>query len=773
MKENIVNRQILILSFILFIFTFTIYFITLSPDVTFEDSGELITAGYRLAIPHPPGYPLFLILAKLFSFIPVGKIEFRINLMSSFFASLSIVSLFITFFKIGKILNLKQPALSAAFTVILISISTTFWNIATITEVYALNLFLFSIQLYILIKIIEKPKIKYFNFFFYINGIALGNHHTSIFMTISLIFLFLLNKWWKKLKFKNYILFGIFFLLGFSIYIYLPIRAASSPILNWGAPSNIKNFLYVLLRKQYGALPKKFLQLKEILFQLRTVNPLYELYSKTNNIFIFTPISLILIGILLYLVFSGFKKISNKNISLLFLIIFLLYTIFLIILTQTPKDKLFTLKVFLVPAWTIFYFCLSIGIFNVFKNSRWLIFILPVLFILNFVYHYNKNYFYTLNYAENIFKNAKFNSIIFTVKDNETFPLWDLRYVKYKRPDLIIINIVILSEQWYLDQIIKEYKNLKITLPFLKGKYSKEIIRKIFIDNIIASNPEKTVYFTSKNFRKFVKLNYKLQSAGIIYEKERDKSSIQSNIIYYLKFQNLENDFKRFSVLFDSLSVEKFCSTLYYLDTQTKLVLQNCANLLFAYDGQSLYPYKWTIYLNNIIGVAINNIHSYARVGKIFLALNNKRKFEYFYKKAIALQPFSQYAMQLKSELNKLSGSSIFSIIKKAEKFYNDGNFLQAIKYYTEVLKLSPANAKLYSNIGDCYFNLQKYKTAIKYYQKAIELDKNYITPYYNLGGCYIMLGNRKKAIKIWKKGLKISPQNKLLQNAIAKWGIL
>ena len=50
----------------------TVYLLTLAPTVTAEDSGELITAAYTLGVAHPPGFPLWCLLGKLFQF-PVGS----------------------------------------------------------------------------------------------------------------------------------------------------------------------------------------------------------------------------------------------------------------------------------------------------------------------------------------------------------------------------------------------------------------------------------------------------------------------------------------------------------------------------------------------------------------------------------------------------------------------------------------------------------------------------------------------------------------------------
>jgi len=67
-----------------------VYLLTLAPTVTSEDSGELVTAAYTFGVPHPPGFPLWCILGKLFSLIPVSNPAWRLNLMSSIFAGFTV-----------------------------------------------------------------------------------------------------------------------------------------------------------------------------------------------------------------------------------------------------------------------------------------------------------------------------------------------------------------------------------------------------------------------------------------------------------------------------------------------------------------------------------------------------------------------------------------------------------------------------------------------------------------------------------------------------------
>ncbi|MCB0407393.1 MAG: DUF2723 domain-containing protein, partial [Bdellovibrionales bacterium] len=65
------------------LFCFLIYFLTVCRTVPGGDSGELITVAYRLGVAHPPGYPLYTILAHLMGYIPFGNVATRINFMSA------------------------------------------------------------------------------------------------------------------------------------------------------------------------------------------------------------------------------------------------------------------------------------------------------------------------------------------------------------------------------------------------------------------------------------------------------------------------------------------------------------------------------------------------------------------------------------------------------------------------------------------------------------------------------------------------------------------
>src|SRR5690606_34852128 len=104
-----------------FVAALAVYWTTLPPTVTGEDAGELIVAAYTLGIPHPPGYPLWTMLAHIFTYLPFGSIAWRVALASAFFgaATSSVVYL------IGRQLRLSHAAGLAG--ALALAFSRQFW----------------------------------------------------------------------------------------------------------------------------------------------------------------------------------------------------------------------------------------------------------------------------------------------------------------------------------------------------------------------------------------------------------------------------------------------------------------------------------------------------------------------------------------------------------------------------------------------------------------------------------------------------------------------
>src|SRR5512134_690744 len=73
----------------------TLYIRTLAPSLLWGDSAEFQTLSYTLGMTHPSGYMTQIMLGKLFTYIPVGNIAYRVNLMSAFFGAWTVALVYL------------------------------------------------------------------------------------------------------------------------------------------------------------------------------------------------------------------------------------------------------------------------------------------------------------------------------------------------------------------------------------------------------------------------------------------------------------------------------------------------------------------------------------------------------------------------------------------------------------------------------------------------------------------------------------------------------
>jgi hypothetical protein len=118
-----------------------LFAITVCPTIPFGDGPELIAAADCLGVAHPPGYPLYTMLGWLVLHLPFGEPALRMNLMSALFGALTCAA-------VSWLVGRLQPSRVAAMAAGLgLAASSTFWSVATITEVYTLHLLLMTLLL--------------------------------------------------------------------------------------------------------------------------------------------------------------------------------------------------------------------------------------------------------------------------------------------------------------------------------------------------------------------------------------------------------------------------------------------------------------------------------------------------------------------------------------------------------------------------------------------------------------------------------------------------
>ncbi|MCD6218235.1 DUF2723 domain-containing protein [bacterium] len=160
-----------------FLIPLIVYWRTMCTALYIGDGGDFITASHTLGLPHPPGYPLYTLLGKLFLSLPIpgglSEAAWRMNFMSAFFGALTAL---LAYLLIKRITKYDWLAFFAALT---IAFGRTFWSQAVIAEVYTLNTFFILLQLYLLVIRTDKFAGRTLIWM----GLALGlslAHHPSI-----------------------------------------------------------------------------------------------------------------------------------------------------------------------------------------------------------------------------------------------------------------------------------------------------------------------------------------------------------------------------------------------------------------------------------------------------------------------------------------------------------------------------------------------------------------------------------------------------------------
>lgn len=187
------------------------------PTVLDGDSAEFQYMAYILGVPHSTGYPLYILLAKLFTFLPFGDVAYRVNLFSVVCAALTIPLVYAAAL---RMLGRRAPAALAA---LILAVTPSIWGSALETKTYALNLLLGVLAILFALRWHQDNQRRDFYWLALVFGLGLTNHRIIVFIVPAL----LLVVWFNRHRLdRATIARGIaLMLLPLLLYAYVPIRA--------------------------------------------------------------------------------------------------------------------------------------------------------------------------------------------------------------------------------------------------------------------------------------------------------------------------------------------------------------------------------------------------------------------------------------------------------------------------------------------------------------------------------------------------------------------
>lgn len=97
----------------------------------------------------------------------------------------------------------------------------------------------------------------------------------------------------------------------------------------------------------------------------------------------------------------------------------------------------------------------------------------------------------------------------------------------------------------------------------------------------------------------------------------------------------------------------------------------------------------------------------------------------------------------------------------KANEFFKEGKYDDALSLYTKAIELNPTVPAYYGNRSFCYIKTEYYGCALEDANKALELDKKYVKAYYRRASAYLALGKFKLSLKDYEIVRKYRPKDK------------
>lgn len=236
------------------VLAFVVYGLTIPPTLQVGDAGEQIAAAHFLGISHPTGTPLYLLIMKLWELIfPFGTIVWRMNILNAVLSSATVIifaRLVYSIFVFHKGSPVKGIIIAIPIAVTL-AYSKTFWYESIDASSYSLHYLFVVVWLSILTRIVLKGEYGKLYILYLLTGLAMANHILSLILSFLTLWYSISLLIRKDISFKKIFRLQFCLLPGFVIYLYVPIRSAADPVLNWGIPNSIVRLFHYFIRKDY------------------------------------------------------------------------------------------------------------------------------------------------------------------------------------------------------------------------------------------------------------------------------------------------------------------------------------------------------------------------------------------------------------------------------------------------------------------------------------------------------------------------------------------
>ena len=495
----------------------TLYLITLAPSTAMWDTSEYIAAAYTLGLPHPPGNPLFVIIGRVFSILPIASsVAVRINILAAICSAVSAGMWFLITERVlvGWFPERWQRIVGGVVAAIIGATAFTVWNQSVVNEkVYTVSLVGIAIISWLMIRWSDDPDgpkaDRLLVLVAYLLGLGYANHMGGMLAAPAVGLAVLILRPRTIFRWKLLLACAGMLVFGLTPFATQPIRAAYFPAINEGEPTACRTglelkctfskgtldaFNYNFNRGQYG---KPDLSQRQATIEQQL--GMYWMYFKWQwirdahgqNTFLQ---ALLAAAFLVLGLFGGYVHFQRDRRSFWYFA-GLTFTVSLALiyylnfklgasqdLSNPAPHEVRDRDYFFLWSFSAWGVWASLGLIFVWESVAALIatetvkvgretvtiptqrswaLASPVLALAliplfaNWKSASRAGHRDTADFAADLLNSVEPYGVLVTVGDNDTFPLWYAQEVEGIRRDVIVANTSLLNTDWYVRQIIR------------------------------------------------------------------------------------------------------------------------------------------------------------------------------------------------------------------------------------------------------------------------------------------------------------------------------
>jgi len=516
-KKGLHKHQAL-LPLALFALSTSLYLGTMAPTITWQhdgyDAGDLITAAYTLGIPHPTGYPTYMLLGKLMTLLPVGDVAYRMNLLSALSAALAVSLLYVA--ARATLPRAREAVWASLVAALCLATSRIFWSQALITEVYALNALLFALLLLLCLRLnqqtcdvreatAQRPVPRTAVLTAWIYGLSLGNHLTIAFSAPWLLW----HGWQihkrRRLSSRQWAAIAAALALGLAVYAYLPWRAGREPLMNWGDPRTLRSLIWMVS----GGIYRPFVM----------ALPLAQWPARVLAWAGLLPKQFGAIGTALGLLGIWAHRRRNAGQAGILLLTFALYSFYATGYNTTDS------YVYLLPVYILFALWIAHGavfVLHSLDQTDVVTFALAAALLLLPVASLRANWpavdlhadRSAYEYGAAVFAQVPDGAIVISATDPHTFTLWYFARVVVNRPLVAVIDRDLLVYGWYI-------KGLRQRYPWLRWPLASPEATPSVGQLVEANRQDHTVFLADSDDQLMAR--YRFEPQGLLYRLQTEQ----------------------------------------------------------------------------------------------------------------------------------------------------------------------------------------------------------------------------------------------------------